>query len=89
MTAALRLFGRFGFDDATAGQITARDPKMVDQWWVNPPGISLKRIRVKDLVLVKDQQGEIYAARPDVVAIASASPCTVRPGRHNGVSSIP
>ena len=29
LAAALRLFGRFGFDEGAAGHITARDPELL------------------------------------------------------------
>lgn len=38
LTAALRLFGRFGFDEGVAGHFTVRDPEQTDHFWVNPFG---------------------------------------------------
>jgi ribulose-5-phosphate 4-epimerase/fuculose-1-phosphate aldolase len=58
LAAALRLFGQFGFDEGVAGHITARDPELLDHFWVNPLGMSFKLIRVKDLILV-DDRGEV------------------------------
>ena len=58
LAAAFRLFGRFGFDEGVAGHITARDPELLDHFWVNPLGMSFKQIRVKDLILVNDA-GEV------------------------------
>jgi ribulose-5-phosphate 4-epimerase/fuculose-1-phosphate aldolase len=58
LAAAFRLFGRFGFGEGTAGHITARDPERSDHFWVNPLGMSFRRIRVRDLVLV-DGKGEV------------------------------
>jgi ribulose-5-phosphate 4-epimerase/fuculose-1-phosphate aldolase len=58
LAAALRIFGAFGFDEGTAGHITARDPELLDHFWVNPLGMSFKQIRVKDLMLVNDR-GEV------------------------------
>ena len=58
LAAAFRLFGKFGFDEGVAGHITARDPELLDHFWVNPLGMSFKQIRVKDLMLVNDR-GEI------------------------------
>src|SRR3954447_1852631 len=52
LAAALRLFGAFGFDEGAAGHITARDPKRLDHFWVNPLAMSFRQIRVKDLLLV-------------------------------------
>ncbi|HLM29901.1 MAG TPA: class II aldolase/adducin family protein [Acidimicrobiales bacterium] len=58
LAAAFRIFGHFGFDEGTAGHITARDPELLDHFWVNPLGMSFKQIRVKDLLLVNDR-GEV------------------------------
>jgi ribulose-5-phosphate 4-epimerase/fuculose-1-phosphate aldolase len=55
LAAAFRLFGHFGFDEGIAGHITARDPELLDHFWVNPFGMNFKMIRVKDLILVNDQ----------------------------------
>ena len=55
LAAALRLFGKFGFDEGVAGHITARDPERLDHFWVNPLGMSFKHVRVKDLILVNDR----------------------------------
>src|SRR5947207_2335001 len=58
LAAAFRLFGHFGFDEGAAGHITARDPELLDHFWVNPLGMNFKQIRVKDLLLVNDK-GEV------------------------------
>jgi len=58
LAAALRLFGRLGFAEGTAGHITARDPELSDHFWVNPLGMSFRQIRVKDLLLV-NREGEV------------------------------
>ncbi len=58
LAAALRLFGHFGFDEGVAGHITARDPELLDHFWVNPLGMSFKLIRVKDLILV-NHRGQV------------------------------
>ena len=50
--------GDFGFDEGTAGHITARDPELSDHFWVNPLGMSFRQIRVKDLMLV-NHEGEV------------------------------
>src|SRR3954464_13586721 len=56
--AAVRLFGKFGFDEGVAGHITARDPELLDHFWVNPFGRSFKQMRVSDLILVS-HTGEV------------------------------
>ncbi len=58
LAAAFRLFGHFGFDEGSAGHITARDPEWPDHFWVNPLGMNFKQIRVRDLLLVNDR-GEV------------------------------
>jgi ribulose-5-phosphate 4-epimerase/fuculose-1-phosphate aldolase len=58
LAAAFRLFGHFGFDEGVAGHITARDPELLDHFWVNPLGMNFKLIRVKDLILVNGR-GEV------------------------------
>ena len=58
LAAALRLFGKFGFDEGVAGHITVRDPELLDHFWVNPMGRSFKQITVSDLLLVS-HTGEV------------------------------
>jgi ribulose-5-phosphate 4-epimerase/fuculose-1-phosphate aldolase len=58
LAAAFRIFGRLGFEEGVAGHITARDPEHLDQFWVNPFGMSFKQIRARDLILV-DHAGTI------------------------------
>lgn len=58
LAAALRLFGKFGFDEGVAGHITVRDPEHTDQFWVNPMGKSFKLMTVSDLLLV-DHTGQV------------------------------
>ena len=52
------MFGKFGFDEGVAGHITARDPELEDHFWVNPMGVSFKRIKMSDLILV-NHNGEV------------------------------
>ncbi|MBK5288041.1 MAG: class II aldolase/adducin family protein [Acidimicrobiia bacterium] len=58
LAASFRLFGKFGFDEGVAGHITARDPELLDHFWVNPFGKSFKQICVSDLILVS-HTGEV------------------------------
>ena len=58
LAAALRLFGKFGFDEGVAGHITVRDPELTDHFWVNPMGRSFKQMKVSDLLLVS-HTGEV------------------------------
>ena len=58
LAAALRLFGKLGFDEGVAGHITVRDPELTDHFWVNPMGRSFKQMKVSDLLLVS-HTGEV------------------------------
>jgi ribulose-5-phosphate 4-epimerase/fuculose-1-phosphate aldolase len=58
LAGAFRLFGAFGFDEGSAGHITARDPELLDHFWVNPFGRNFKQLRVRDLLLV-NEAGEV------------------------------
>lgn len=58
LAAALRIFGRLGFDEGLAGHITARDPFDPTHFWVNPAGRSFKLMCVSDLIKV-DDSGDI------------------------------
>lgn len=58
LAAALRIFGKFSFDEGVAGHITVRDPEHHDHFWVNPMGRSFKQMRVSDLLCV-DHAGNV------------------------------
>lgn len=58
LALSFRIFGRFGFDEGVAGHITARDPEHLDEFWVNPFGMSFKQITVDDLIRV-NHAGEV------------------------------
>jgi ribulose-5-phosphate 4-epimerase/fuculose-1-phosphate aldolase len=62
LAAALRLFGKFGFDEGLAGHITVRDPELTDHFWVNPFGRSFKQMTVSDLLLVS-HSGEVVEGK--------------------------
>jgi ribulose-5-phosphate 4-epimerase/fuculose-1-phosphate aldolase len=80
LTAALRLFGRFGFEEGVAGHITARDPEYTDHFWVNPFGMSFKHIRVSDLLLV-NHAGQVVQGRHRVNTAAFAIHSAVHEAR--------
>ncbi|WNV85565.1 class II aldolase/adducin family protein [Umezawaea sp. Da 62-37] len=63
LAAALRVFGRLGYDEGVAGHITVRDPGDPTTFWVNPFGVSFGRISVKDLVLVDPNGAVIEGTR--------------------------
>ena len=58
LAAALRIFGKFGFDEGVAGHITVRDPEHSNHFWVNPMGKSFKRMKVSDLICV-NHEGQV------------------------------
>lgn len=62
LAGAYRIFGKFGFSEGVAGHITCRDPEHTDCFWVNPFGVSFRRMKMSDLILV-NEEGEIVAGK--------------------------
>jgi ribulose-5-phosphate 4-epimerase/fuculose-1-phosphate aldolase len=58
LAAAVRIFARLGFDEGTAGHLSARDPERPDHFWINPLAVPFAHVRVRDLVLV-DPHGAV------------------------------
>ncbi|MCT4355727.1 class II aldolase/adducin family protein [Streptomyces sp. Je 1-79] len=52
LAGALRLFGRFGYEEGVSGHVTARDPEYADCFWVNPFGTPFAELTADELVLV-------------------------------------
>jgi len=86
LAAAFRLFGQFGFDEGVAGHITARDPELLDHFWVNPLGMNFKQIRVKDLILVNDR-GEVVDGNWPLNAAAFAIHSQIHAARPDVVAA--
>ncbi|MFE4206334.1 class II aldolase/adducin family protein [Streptomyces goshikiensis] len=86
LAAALRVFGRFGFEEGTAGHITARDPELTDHFWVNPFGMTFKHIRVSDLILV-DSNGKVVEGRYHVNKAAFAIHSQIHEARPDVVAA--
>ncbi|MFC0042546.1 class II aldolase/adducin family protein [Actinomadura rayongensis] len=86
LAAALRLFGKLGFEEGVAGHITARDPEHTDHFWVNPFGLSFKHIRVSDLILV-NHQGQVVEGRYPVNEAAFAIHSQVHQARPDVVAA--
>ncbi|WP_019633440.1 class II aldolase/adducin family protein [Actinomadura atramentaria] len=86
LTAALRLFGKFGFEEGVAGHITARDPELTDHFWVNPFGMSFKHIKVSDLILV-NHEGKVVHGRYPVNEAAFAIHSQVHQARPDVVAA--
>ena len=86
LAAAFRLFSRFGFDEGTAGHITARDPEHPDRFWVNPFGMHFGHIRVSDLILL-NHDGEVIEGEYDVNAAAFAIHSQIHAARPDVVAA--
>lgn len=75
LTAALRLFGKYGFGEGISGHISVRDPEDEDRFWVNPFGVSFNLVKVRDLILV-DSEGRVvsghHRVNPSAFVIHSA-----------------
>ncbi|MFD8597572.1 class II aldolase/adducin family protein [Kitasatospora sp. NPDC059646] len=86
LAAALRIFGKFGFEEGVAGHITARDPERTDHFWVNPFGMSFKHVKVSDLVLV-DHHGTVVEGRYPVNQAAFVIHSTIHRARPDVVAA--
>jgi ribulose-5-phosphate 4-epimerase/fuculose-1-phosphate aldolase len=86
LAAAFRLFGQFGFDEGVAGHITARDPELLDHFWVNPLGMNFKQIRVSDLILV-NHEGQVVEGNALVNTAAFAIHSQVHAARPDVVAA--
>jgi ribulose-5-phosphate 4-epimerase/fuculose-1-phosphate aldolase len=62
LAAACRIFGRFGYSVGVLGHVTVRDPEHPDLLWVNPLGVSMRQVRVSQLLQV-DRAGRIVSGR--------------------------
>ena len=71
LAAAFRWFSRYGFDEGVAGHITARDPELLDHFWVNPFAMHFGQISVSDLLLVNDN-GQVVEGNKGVNTAAFA-----------------
>ncbi|MEU5704174.1 class II aldolase/adducin family protein [Streptomyces aurantiacus] len=86
LAGALRIFGRFGFEEGVAGHITARDPEFPDHFWVNPFGVSFKQVRVSDLLLV-NHSGDVVQGRHRVNRAAFAIHAAVHAARPDAIGA--
>jgi ribulose-5-phosphate 4-epimerase/fuculose-1-phosphate aldolase len=86
LAAALRIFGKLGFEEGVAGHITARDPELTDHFWVNPFGMSFKHVRVSDLILV-NHAGDVVEGRYPVNGAAFAIHSQVHQARPDVVAA--
>lgn len=51
LTAAFRLFARFGFQEGVMGHASVRDPERSDHYWTNPYATDFSSLTPDDLVL--------------------------------------
>ncbi len=58
LAAALRHFGRLGYEFGFNGHVSARAPEAPGHYWVNPFGVSISAVTAADFVLVNGS-GEI------------------------------
>ncbi|MER7398713.1 class II aldolase/adducin family protein [Streptomyces sp. NPDC000151] len=86
LAAALRLFGRYGFEEGVAGHLTARDPEFTDCFWVNPFGMSFRHITVSDLLLV-NREGQVVEGRHHVNQAAFAIHAQIHAARPDVVAA--
>lgn len=86
LAAAFRLFAKFGYDEGTAGHITARDPEFPDRFWVNPFGLDFSMIKASDLLCV-DHTGEIVVGDRPLNAAAFAIHSQVHAARPEAVAA--
>jgi ribulose-5-phosphate 4-epimerase/fuculose-1-phosphate aldolase len=86
LAGACRIFARFGYDHWVAGHLTARDPEHGDRFWVNPLGVSWRRIRVSDLLLV-DFDGRVVEGERPVNAAAFAIHSEIHRSREDAVAA--
>src|SRR5438067_1868051 len=86
LTAALRLFGRFGFSEGVAGHITVRDPARSDRFWVNPFGMHFSQIRCSDLIMV-NEAGEVIEGNSPVNTSAFAIHSRIHAARPDAVAA--
>lgn len=86
LAGACRIFARQGYDHWVAGHLTVRDPEHADRFWVNPLGVSWRRIRASDLLLV-DFDGQVLEGSRPVNGAAFAIHSEIHRGRHDVVAA--
>jgi ribulose-5-phosphate 4-epimerase/fuculose-1-phosphate aldolase len=55
LVEAIQLFAELGYGEGVAGQLSVRDPDNPDCYWVNPFGMDLYHVKVRDLLHVGPQ----------------------------------
>lgn len=87
LAAALRAFGRMGFEEGVSGHITVRDPELTDHFWVNPFGVPFAHVGVGELILV-NQQGAVVEGRHHVNQAAFTLHAHVHLARPDAVAVV-
>jgi ribulose-5-phosphate 4-epimerase/fuculose-1-phosphate aldolase len=62
LAAALRHFGRLGYEFGFNGHVSARAPEAPGHYWVNPFGVSISTVTPSDFVLA-DDHGQVVESR--------------------------
>lgn len=65
LAATCRIFGQRGLSDGQLGHVTVRDPEHPETLWLNPLGVSMRRVRVSQLIQV-NHDGEVVSGRGSV-----------------------
>jgi len=86
LAAAFRLWAKLGYDEGPAGHITARDPELLDHFWVNPFGRHFSMISVSDLLLV-NHLGEVVEGNDVVNQAAFAIHSQIHQARPDVISA--
>ncbi|HMK12645.1 MAG TPA: class II aldolase/adducin family protein [Acidimicrobiales bacterium] len=86
LAAAFRLWAKLGYDEGPAGHITARDPELLDHFWVNPFGRHFSMISVSDLLLV-NHAGEVVEGNDIVNRAAFAIHSQIHAARPDVISA--
>jgi ribulose-5-phosphate 4-epimerase/fuculose-1-phosphate aldolase len=87
LAGACRILARFGYDHWVAGHLSVRDPEHHDRFWVNPLGVSWRRIRASDLCQV-DFAGQVLEGERPVNGAAFAIHSEIHRGRENVVAVV-
>ncbi|MFE0422911.1 class II aldolase/adducin family protein [Streptomyces sp. NPDC058953] len=87
LAGALRILGRFGYEDGVSGHITARDPELADCFWVNPFGVPFALVTAADLLLV-NARGQVVEGGLRVNQAAFAVHARVHLARPDVVSVV-
>ncbi len=86
LAAAFRLWAKLGYDEGPAGHITARDPELLDHFWVNPFGRHFSMISVSDLLLV-NHHGDVVEGNDVVNRAAFAIHSQIHAARPDVISA--